>query len=90
MDVITQKIQNRGVVTLPKRLRVSLGITEGSLVDMSEQNGGILIKPVSRLDPSLAEDLKNALNDLKTGNYIEFSSIEEFHKKRKAKWHRKA
>lgn len=36
----------RGVITVPKPLRDKLGIDEGTIVEQTELNGGILIRPV--------------------------------------------
>lgn len=83
-------MQARGVVTLPKKIRAEAGLDIGSLVDVEVRDGEVTMRAVSRLDPDLAADLKSALNDLKTGNYVEFSTIEQFHEKRKAKWKRGA
>ncbi len=86
----TIKIQARGVLTLPKKIREKAGLSAGSIVDIEAESGKVTMRPVSRLDPDLQEDLRKSLHDFKTGNYIEFSSADEFHRKRKAKWGRKA
>ena len=86
---ITVKMQARGVLTLPMKIRTKLNFYAGSIVQVVEKDGGILVTPVS--DPSLAlqEDLRRGLEDFKSGNYIEFGTITEFHKKRKSKWGKK-
>lgn len=82
----TIKVQERGVITLPKKIREKTGFSAGAIVDIEEKGGAIIMRPVSRLDPELQEGLRAALHDLKTGNYITFSTVEEFQKHRKAKW----
>ncbi len=76
------------MLTLPKKVRARLSVGEGDVLELRERDGGIFLAPISRLDPSLQEDVRRALEDLKTGNFIEFSSVKEFHKKRKEKWGR--
>ncbi|MBM3260889.1 AbrB/MazE/SpoVT family DNA-binding domain-containing protein [Candidatus Kaiserbacteria bacterium] len=85
----TIKVQERGVITLPKRLRDKVGITPGAMFDVEEHGGTIVMKPVSHIAPEILQDLKSALEDLRAGNFITFSTIEEFHKKRQAKWGKK-
>ncbi len=79
------KMQARGVLTLTKKLRARMNFDTGSIVQAEEKNGGIFIAPASHFDASLQEDVRSALKDFKTGNYIEFSTIREFHKKRREK-----
>ena len=79
MQQTTIKMQSRGVLTLPKKIRDKAGLSSGSLVDVSEQNGEIRIKPASRLDPELLADIRQSLADLKAGRVSPaFSSIKEF------------
>jgi len=88
MTKVTAKMQARGVLTLPKKIRDKFGLSQGSLVDVEEKNGTLLIKPISRLDTVLQNDVRMALEDLKKRNYVTFSSANEFHKERKKKWGR--
>ncbi len=82
-------MQARGVLTLPKKMRTGMNFAAGSIVQVIEKDGGVLITPVSQISSGLEENLRRGLQDLKNGNYIEFGSIEEFHKKRAAKWGKK-
>lgn len=81
-------MQSRGVLTVPKKIRSRFGWNSGDTVDLEVTDDGVLIKPISRLDPDLQKDLQSALKDLASGNYVAFSSVEEFHKKRQKKWDR--
>jgi len=77
----TIKLQQRGILTLPKKLRDALDLFEGQSLSVTEENGKIIIEPKMSLDAQLAEDIKQGLEDIKNGNYIEFSTIEEFDEK---------
>ena len=83
------KIQARGVLTLPKKMRQHLNMSSGSLVEVKERDGGVFISAalsnISASDSVLA-DVKRSLEDFKKGEYIEFSSVKEFHTKRVKKW----
>lgn len=43
------KIQAKGVLTIPKKLRIKTGITDNSIVRMKEEKGKIIIEPVRTL-----------------------------------------
>lgn len=82
MNTIT--IKQRGLVTLPKKLRDSLGLTEGTVLRVTTSKGNIVLEPdkkMSALDIELAAAIKQSLDDLKHGRYIDFSTIKEFHEK---------
>jgi AbrB family looped-hinge helix DNA binding protein len=82
MNTIT--IKQRGLVTLPKKLRDSLGLVEGTVLRVKTANGNIVLEPdkkMSALDIELAAAIKQSKEDLKHGRYIEFSTTEEFHEK---------
>lgn len=79
----TIKLQQRGVVTLPKKLRDSLQLEEGQTLRIEERDGGFFVQPEVTLPPELAEAIAASKEDLKNGDYITFGSIEEFHQKRK-------
>ena len=79
-------IKQRKLVTLPKKLRDSLGLAEGTVLRVKTSNGNILLEPdkkMSALDIVLAAYIIQSKEDLKHGRYIEFSTIEEFNKKMK-------
>lgn len=84
--ITTVKMQARGVLTLPKKVREAAGLDEQSILDIETRDGSIVMRPRPMMDPGLIADIKASLRDLKEGNYIEFSSIQEFHAKRAQKW----
>jgi len=77
----TIKLQQRGVLTLPKKLRESLGLSEGQSLRVEQDGNKIVLEAEGSFDAQLAADLKQGLEDIKNGNYIEFGSVEEMHKK---------
>ena len=74
-------LQQRGVITLPKRVRDALNLSEGSTLNVSQEEGSIILRPVTAFDAQLAADLRQGLEDIKNGHGIRFGSIEELHKK---------
>lgn len=82
MNTIT--IKQRGLVTLPKKLRDSLGLVEGTILRVTTDKGNIVLEPdkkMTALDIELASAIKQSKEDLKHGRYIQFSTIKEFHEK---------
>lgn len=78
----TIKLQQRGLITLPKKLRDLLAIEEGQVLRVELSGNRIILEPqFSSKDTELAKDIKESLDDIKKGKFIEFGSIEEFHKK---------
>jgi AbrB family looped-hinge helix DNA binding protein len=80
----TVKLQQRGIITLPKKIRTQLDLHEGQVFQIESQDGQIILAPQLSLNEQLARDIKRGLEDIKAGNYIEFSTIEEFDEKIKA------
>jgi AbrB family looped-hinge helix DNA binding protein len=53
------KIQRKGQMTLPSRLRSAIGVAEGDLVEASVERGKIVLTPklvVDRCKPPIADD----------------------------------
>jgi AbrB family looped-hinge helix DNA binding protein len=73
----TVKIGQRGVITLPKKMRERIGAFEGEVLSVQEKNGTLVLAPKGSDDPVLAA-VRTALEDIKRGDYIEFGSLEEF------------
>lgn len=86
MTTITIKMQARGVLTLPKKIRTRMGIDTGDIVELAERDGKIFIEPMSHIDAELRKDVRQALEDLRTGRASPaFSSVREFKAYMKAK-----
>lgn len=83
----TIKVGQRGVVTLPKKMREALGVVEGGVLEVQEKDGTLVIAPHGAGDDAVLASIREGLEDIKCGRYIEFGSIKEFHEKR-AKWKR--
>lgn len=75
----TIKLQQRGVLTLPKDIRDSLGLSEGDVFSVSNVDGKIVLeRPLG--DTELLKDIRHSLSEIKQGKYIEFGSVKEFKK----------
>ncbi|MEK7616477.1 MAG: AbrB/MazE/SpoVT family DNA-binding domain-containing protein [Patescibacteria group bacterium] len=61
------KIQPRGVFTIPKKLRINLGISDNSLVRLKEERGRLLIEPVRTLPYPVRSYTKQDIDE-----FIEF------------------
>lgn len=81
MNTKTIKLQQRGVLTLPKKIRDSLGLEEGQSFKVKQDAGNIVLEPEHTLNEQLAEAIKQGMEDIKNGDYIEFGSLEEFDEK---------
>lgn len=77
----TIRIQQRGTLTLPKKIRESLSLEEGSVLRVSEKNDQIILEKVEGADTELLQSIKESLSDIKNGQFIEFESVPEFKKK---------
>ena len=55
-------VTSKGQVTIPKRVRVALGITPGSKVDFTVAGAGARLKVVRKNAPSQPQDGPNILN----------------------------
>jgi AbrB family looped-hinge helix DNA binding protein len=80
----TIKLQQRGLLTLPKKLRDSLSLEEGQILSIQLSGKKIILEPQSSsIDTELANAITQCLEDIKKGKFIEFSSTKEFHTKLK-------
>ena len=78
----TVKLQQRGLLTLPKKLRDILSLEEGQVLSIKHVDGKIILEPQqTSIDKQLAADIKQGIADIKNGRFIEFSSTAEFHEK---------
>ena len=77
----TVKLQQRGILTLPKKIREKLNLYEGQLLQIESRDGQIILAPHVGLNEQWARDIKQGLDDIKAGHFIEFSTIEEFDEK---------
>lgn len=79
----TIKLQQRGILTLPKKLRDDLDLFEGQSFSVQKEGNKIILEPEDSFNAQLMRDLKQGMEDIKNGKFIEFSSIEEFDEKMK-------
>jgi AbrB family looped-hinge helix DNA binding protein len=81
----TIKLRQGGLLTLPKKLRDSLGLEEGHILRVKSESGKIILEPqMSDFDRQLLADIKQSREDIKNGRFITFSTIEEFDEKMKS------
>ncbi len=79
----TIKLQQRGVLTLPKNIREELSLSEGDVFTVTHTDGKIVLeRPLG--DAELLHDIRHSLSEIKAGKFIEFGSIPEFKKKLRA------
>lgn len=74
-------INQRGTITLPKKIREAFSLEEGHSLRVSSEGSKITLEPFRDFDTQLMKDVKEGLEDIKKGNFIEFGSIEELHAK---------
>lgn len=80
----TIKIQQRGLLTLPKKLRDALALEEGQILRVTQDGQRIILEPQpASVDRELATAITQGIADIKAGKYIEFSSTRELHQKLK-------
>lgn len=79
----TVKLNQRGTLTLPKKIRESLNLSEGEVLTITAKDGQIVLERPTTADAALLRDIKQSLNDIRHGKFIEFKSIPEFKKKLK-------
>lgn len=79
--VTTTTIKQRGVITLPKKIRTALNLEDGQTIQIKQQDGQIIITPQVTLPKELVDAIAESKEDLKHGRYITFSSAKEMYKK---------
>ncbi len=80
----TIKLQQRGLLTLPKKLREALSLREGQILNVQQLDGKIILEPqMSTIDSELAKAITQGIEDIKRGKFIEFGSTDELHSKLK-------
>lgn len=79
----TIRLQQRGTFTLPKKIRESLNLSEGDILRVSQRDNAIILERPSSKADELLTDIKQSLQDMKHGKFVEFASISEFKKKLK-------
>jgi len=80
----TLKIQSRGTITLPKKIRETLNLKKGDFLSVNLKNRKIVVEPIKK-DEDLYKSVLSSLQDLKNGDFITFSSSKEMRNKLKIK-----
>ena len=79
----TIKLQQRGILTLPKKIRTDLDLFEGQSFNVQRDGNRIILEPEDSFNAQLMRDIKQGMEDIKNGKFIEFSTLEEFDEKMK-------
>lgn len=79
----TIKLNQRGVLTLPKNIRDALDLKTGEILVVSKEDNRIVLER-QQSDKELLRSIQHSLNDIKRGKFIEFGSLGEFRKKLRA------
>jgi AbrB family looped-hinge helix DNA binding protein len=61
------RVKRKGQVTIPSELRLKLGIEEGALLEIKEEEGAIVLKPTPPLEagkPVGEEEYKEIIHEL--------------------------
>ncbi len=82
MNTTTIQVQDRGVITIPKKLREALGLDKGDLLNVElSDSGEVILSRAETIDKSILESSQKALKELREGKASgPFASMEEFHK----------
>lgn len=78
-------VMEKGLVTLPKKIRDKLNIVPGDSVDVLVRDGEVVLRPVKVIPKSQAyfwtekvqKRIKESEKDLEAGRYKEFTDAEE-------------
>ena len=61
------RVKRKGQVTIPMELRSKLGIEEGAILEITDQDGAIVLKPAPRLEAGEVvgeEEFKRIIKEL--------------------------
>ena len=63
MEVISSKVTSKGQVTVPKRVRESLGISEGDSIAYEVHEDNAVIRKIPKIDVDWANSIENTLTE---------------------------
>src|SRR5438874_12718473 len=75
------KVQNKGQVTIPNRIRSKAGLTKGDLVEATFERGKIVLTPRAIVDPDDVLTpkegalLKKAEREMRQGKYVTLAKL---------------
>lgn len=78
-------VMEKGLVTLPKKVRDELNIAPGDAIDVEVRDGEVVLRPVKVIPKSQAyfwtdrvqKRIRESEKDLKAGRYKEFEDVDE-------------
>ena len=63
MEIVTSKITSKGQVTVPKRVRESLGIKIGDSIAYEVHEDSAVIRRIPKIDVEWAKSIENTLTE---------------------------
>ncbi len=60
------ELRRKSQITIPKEIIVKLGLSEGDMLDVFEQNGTICMLPVVVYPKKYLDELRGEINDVKS------------------------
>ena len=75
----TIRLQKRGIVTIPKKIRNLWKIEEGDFLDVKTEDDKVVLSPSKNMDKEILLSSKKALEELKAKSVPgPFSNMKEF------------
>lgn len=74
-------IHRRGTITLPKKIRSELDLSEGSSLRIFRDGSKVILEPIADFDTQLIKDIHEGLEDIRKGKGVRFATIKELHQK---------
>jgi AbrB family looped-hinge helix DNA binding protein len=80
MNSIAIQVQDRGVITIPKKLRELWGIGKGDLLNITiGKDNQAVVEPLETIDKGILEASQKALQELREGKVAgPFANMSEF------------
>lgn len=81
MTTIAVQVQDRGVITIPKRLRDAWGISKGDILNVlvADDAHEAVVHPVATVDKDILRASQKALKELRAGKDSGvFSNMDDF------------
>ena len=66
------RVRKKGIVILPKALRIAAGIDEGSFLIAEIREEGLILKPLTvKINPEIVEKILSEEKQIEEGNFLE-------------------
>jgi looped-hinge helix DNA binding domain, AbrB family len=71
----TLRVRKKGIIILPKELRIAIGIDEGSFLIAEIREEGLLLKPLKpltvKINPEIVEKILSEEKQIEEGKFFE-------------------